>query len=213
MNRLNSFNSSQGRSVFSGFSPSNHAGPGQSMNAVRDSVVMIVLGGWLLLSSLAAADVLVDQSMMLGQSVEENSHFPGDQNNNFAVYIDKGFVKLNRIDVIYLTEEGSLSGSLCFFSDMGKGEYDVSASSWHELYGGQMAFRSRGDDIPYSMSIAASSQESGGNALQSNSPGATDPSCSTGRQASLTLSVDRQFLPDLWRGSYTDTITLLVHPE
>lgn len=183
------------------------------MNPVRYYVLVILLGGSLVFSSLVGADVLVDQSMMLGQSVEGNSQIPGIQNSNFAVYIDKGFVKLNLTDRIDLTEGGSLSSPLCFLSDMGKGEYRVSASSWHALQDGRTVFRSAGDDIPYAMAIGGHALEPGSDVFLSSSLGATELSCSTGSQTSLTVSVDRLFLPDLWRGSYTDTITLLVHPE
>lgn len=183
------------------------------MNPVRYYVLVILLGGSLVFSSLVGADVLVDQSMMLGQSVEGNSQIPVLQNSNFAVYIDKGFVKLNLTDRIDLTEGGSLSSPLCFLSDMGKGEYRVSASSWHALQDGRTVFRSAGDDIPYAMTIGGNALEPGSDVFLSSSLGATELSCSTGSQTSLTVSVDRLFLPDLWRGSYTDTITLLVHPE
>jgi len=208
--RQDAVNWSQGRSIFSGFLASGHQGPGQYMNNVRDGALMMVaLCGWLLLSSLASADVLVDQSVMLGQSVEGNSQILGNERGNFAVHIERGFVKLNLVDRIDLTEGGSLSSRLCFLSDMGKGEYRLTASSWHGLHDDQLVFRSAEDDIPYAMSIG----ESSGDEFQSNSAGAIDPSCSTGSQASLTVSVDNSLLPDLWLGSYTDTITLLVLPE
>jgi len=208
-----SVNGSQRRLFFSGCLAFDHAGPGQHMSPVRDVAALLVFLGWLLLSSLAAADVVVDQSLMLGQSVEGNSHFLDDRSSNFAVHIEKGFVKLNLIDRIDLTEGSSLSSSMCIFSDMGKGEYRVSASSWHELHDGQMVFRSDGNAIPYAMSIGGGLFETGNGAFQSSTRGAADLSCLTGDQSSLTLSVDSSLLPDLWRGSYTDTITLLVHPE
>lgn len=199
------------RSCFAGSLPLYDGSSGQSMNPVRG--LLIVFGSWLVFSSLAAADVLVDQSMMLGKSVEGNSQFPGVQNSNFAVRIDTGFVKLNLIEHIDLTEGGSFSSSLCFFSDMGKGEYRVIASSWHALQDGNMVFKSEGDDIPYTMSFSGRLFESGSDVFQSSSLSGVDLSCSTGSQASLTVSVDSAYLPDLWHGSYTDTITLLVHPE
>ena len=213
MNRYDLLKGSQRRLFFSGCLHFNYASRVQGMDPVRYAAVMILAAGWLCLSSIAVADVLVDQSLMLGQSVEGNSHLLSDRSSNFAVHIEKGFVKLNLADRIDLTEGSSLSSSLCFYSDMGKGEYRVSASSWHELHDGQMVFRSESDDIPYAMTIGGDYLDTGNDAHQSSSLGAPDRSCLTGDQASLTLSVDRSLLPDLWRGSYTDTITLLVHPE
>jgi len=181
--------------------------------SIRNRIRLLVVCHFLVFSMYTSADVLVDQSMMLGQSAEASSQLLDSGNNNFTVHIETGFVRLNLADHIDLSAGSLFSSALCFNSDMDPGEYRVSAITSQVNNSDPMVFRSRTDKIPYEMYVGGQVLTEDSDLFASSAYRVEDLSCVTGSHVNLTVSVDGSFLPDLWHGGYTDTIWLRVHPE